>query len=371
MLQPYRIPVFNHIAEDCRIDFEVLLLSVREANRKWEIEMEDCRFKYRKLASRDIYIRSLDWGLHFNRGVTRALDEIRPDVVVGTGYVSPAYLVGQRWAKKNHAGYVLWSGSTAATSRIGKGPLKWMKKRFVRNCDSYLSYGTEATKQLIALGADAARVVTGCNTVDLDLFQRLTEEARSDPGYPAWRVGFPKHLILYIGQMIERKGVPDLIRAFRSIKGRDLGLILVGEGPEKERYQREFQGIERLYWEGYKQTQDLGPFLAAANVLVMPSRLEIWGLVVNEAMSAGVPVLSTTCSGATTDLVEEGVTGYSFEAGDEVALATLLKTVSDHPERWEEMGRNAQKRIQAFGPRDYARCFVESVGLAKENLFKS
>jgi len=370
MLQPYRIPVFNHIAEDDRLDFEVLLLSIREGNREWEIEMKNCRFKHRVIPSKDFYIRSLDWGLHFNRGIARTLDEIRPDVVVGTGYVSPAYLTGQKWAKRNGAGYVLWSGSTASTSRIGKGPLKWMKKRFVRNCQAYLSYGTDATKQLVALGADPTRVVTGCNTVDIDSFGRMVEEARGDPDFMEWRKQYPQRLILFIGQMIERKGVRDLIRAFRSIKGRDLGLILVGEGPEREKYRREFEEAERIHWEGYKQTKDLGPFLAAADVLVMPSRLELWGLVVNEAMASGLPVISTTCSGATTDLVEDGVTGYSFAAGDEVALATLLKSVADQPDRWKEMGAKARERIQKCGPREYARCFVESVMMANKAVSK-
>ncbi|MCA9438856.1 MAG: glycosyltransferase, partial [Candidatus Omnitrophica bacterium] len=183
MLQPYRIPVFEEIAKNDRVDFEVLLLSVRESNREWEIERENCRFKHRVLPSKDFYIRSLDWGLHFNRGVAKHLEEIQPDVVIGTGYVSPAYLTGQRWAKKNGAGYVLWSGSTAATSRIGRGPLKWMKKKFVQRCDAFLSYGTDATKQLTALGADPSRVVTGCNTVDIHAFQTMTEEARDTPNF--------------------------------------------------------------------------------------------------------------------------------------------------------------------------------------------
>ncbi|MCA9446140.1 MAG: glycosyltransferase family 4 protein [Candidatus Omnitrophica bacterium] len=370
MLQPYRIPVFNWIARDERIELEVLLLSVREANRQWEIEMERCEFKHCTVPSKDFYVRSLDWGLHFNWGVKSALEDLRPDVVAGTGYVSPAYLTGQKWAKRNEAGYVLWSGSTAATSRIGKGPLKWMKKRFVRNCDAYLSYGTDATKQLVALGADPERVVTGCNTVDIEEFGRMAEEARSRPEFGEWRERYPKHLILFIGQMIERKGVRDLLRAFRSIKNRDMGLVLIGEGPEMERYRQEFEGVEGLYWEGYKQTRDLGPFLASADVLVMPSRLEIWGLVVNEAMAAGLPVIATTCSGSTTDLVEDGVTGYSFEAGDEMALSTLLKSVADHPERWAEIGRTARERIQKHHPREYARCFVESVILARQNTIK-
>lgn len=364
MLQPYRIPVFNHIAEDERIDFEVLLLSVREKNRAWEVELEELRFKHRTMPSRDLYIRSLDWGLHFNRGVRRALDEIDPEVVVGTGYVSPAYLTGQKWARRKGAGYVLWSGSTAATSRIGKGPLKWLKQRFVRRCGAYLTYGSLATRQLVSLGAKPERIITGCNTVDVEKIEALTGTAAASPEFEAWRSGFPKTLILYVGQMIERKGVRDLIRAFRSIRARDVGLMLVGDGPLRKTYEAEFQGVERIYWEGFKQTRELGRYFASANVLVMPSRLEVWGLVVNEAMAAGLPVISTDSSGATVDLVEDGVTGHSFEPGDELALATLLKSVVDHPDRWAEMGRNARRRIQDCRPCDYAARFVEAVLLA-------
>lgn len=375
MLQPYRIPVFNHIAEDDRVDFEVLLLSVREKNRAWEVDLEGRRFKHRTLPGSDFYIRSLDWGLHFNRGVCRALDEIDPEVVVGTGYVSPAYLTGQKWARRKGAGYVLWSGSTAATSRIGKGPLKGLKQRFVRRCDAYLTYGSLATRQLISLGANPERIITGCNTVDVDEIEALTKTAVGSPEFEAWRSGFPGTLILFVGQMIERKGVRDLIRAFRSVRDRDVGLMIVGDGPLRKTYEAEFRGMERIYWEGFKQKRDLGRYLASANVLVMPSRLEVWGLVVNEAMAAGVPVIATDGSGAAVDLVEDGVTGHTYEAGDEMALATLLKSVVDHPDRWAEMGRNSKGRIQSCRPCDYAARFVEAALLAHsrragENLQK-
>jgi glycosyltransferase involved in cell wall biosynthesis len=364
MLQPYRIPVFNEIASREGIEFSVLLLSLRESNRKWELNLESCRFHYRVLPFKDIYIRPLDWGLHLNWGVRKALRDLDPDVIAGTGYTSPAYLVAQRFARKNGKGYVLWSGSTLHTSRIGKGPLRWSKERFIRRCDACLSYGTEAARALIERGAPPERVVTGCNTVDIGFFERMAIEARSSPGYEAFRAKYPERVVLYVGQMIERKGVRDLIEAHRKANRANLGLVLVGDGPEWEGYKLSSSGQKNIFWEGYVQSKDMGPYLAAADALVMPSHIEVWGLVVNEAMAAGVPVISTTCSGATTDLVEEGVTGHRFEAGDVSRLAQLLVSVADEPERWKKIGSYAKERIQSCGPRQYADAFLKACQIA-------
>ncbi len=168
MLQPYRVPVFNALAERDDLEFHVLLLSLIEANREWEVPFTRCRFEYTVLPSRDFYIHSLDWGLHFNKGVTENLDRLNPDVIVGTGYSSPTLWIAQHWAKKHKRGYVLWSGSTEASSRLQNPLIKVMKRLFVRRCDPFLTYGSEATRTIANLGASPDRIVTGCNTVDID-----------------------------------------------------------------------------------------------------------------------------------------------------------------------------------------------------------
>ena len=305
MLQPYRIPTFNCLAETEGFDFKVALLSVKEANREWEVEMDRVRFDYEVLPSWDWYIQALNWGFHLNRGVRLVLDRFKPDVIVGTGYTSPTYFAAQRYAWSRGVGYVLWSGSTRRSSLVQNGFLASLKKRFVRKCDAYLAYGTDAADLLVDMGADRDLISVGRNTVDIDYFAEAAAQARLEAGYAEWRSQFPSRLILYVGQMVDRKGVLDLIEAFRMVDRKDVGLMLLGSGPKCEEYKEQARGLENVYWFGYVQSKEMGRFLAAADVLVMPSYLEPWGLVVNEAMAAGVPVLSTTCSGATTDLVVE------------------------------------------------------------------
>lgn len=366
MLQPYRIPVFNALADRTDLDLHVLLLSLKEANREWEVPLTQCRFPYSMLPSRDYYIRSLEWGLHFNCGITRNLARLNPDVIVGTGYTSPTYWIAQNWAKKHHVGYVLWSGSTHATSRLGNPLTRSMKRWFIDRCDACLSYGSQATQTLIDLGAAQGRIVTGRNTVDIEYFARITQEAQESVEFQAWRGKYPERIILFVGQMIERKGVADLLAAFRKIQTPDVGLVLVGSGQLLEDYKSQTQDLSNVFWEGYVQSSDIGPYLAAADALVMPSLLEVWGLVVNEALAAGVPVIASTCSGSTTDLIEDGKNGYGFTAGDTDRLSELLKSVIREPLLWEKMGQEASRRIKACSPIHYGERFAEAVRIASQ-----
>ncbi len=368
MLQPYRVPVFNALAERDDLEFHVLLLSIIEANREWDVPFSRCRFEYTVLPSRDIYIHSLDWGLHFNKGVTENLDRLNPDVIVGTGYSSPTLWIAQHWAKKHKRGYVLWSGSTEASSRLQNPLMKAMKRLFIRRCDAFLTYGSEATRTIANLGASPDRIVTGCNTVDIDDFARITEAARNSTDFPAWRQKFPQRIILFVGQMIERKGVADLLAAFRRVQTPDAGLILVGNGPLLEEYKNQTRDLKNVFWEGYVQSSEMGPYLAAADVLVMPSLIEVWGLVVNEAMAAGVPVIATTCSGSTRDLIEDGKNGYGFTAGDVNQLSGLLESVIKEPSRWESMGQEAALRIRSCSPTHYGAKLREAAQIASGRI---
>jgi len=202
------------------------------------------------------------------------------------------------------------------------------------------------------------------NTVDVEAFSRSAERASRDPEMPEWRKRFPERNVLFVGQMIPRKGVPELIEAFRAVSNEGFGLILVGDGPMWEKYKAEYAKVPGLFWEGYRQPLELSRYYAVADALVMPSKLEVWGLVVNEAMASGLPVIATTCSGATEDLILEGETGAAYESGDTAALTRLLTSVVEDPKRWKTMGSNAAERIRRFGPECYAESFCRAVRTA-------
>jgi glycosyltransferase involved in cell wall biosynthesis len=104
---------------------------------------------------------------------------------------------------------------------------------------------------------------------------------------------------------------------------------------------------------GIQQAEELGAYYALARCFVLPSTSEPWGLVVNEAMSASLPVIVSSHCGCVEDLVEDGVNGFVFDPHDARALAALLEKASNSP-ALAAMGDHSQGRIQAFSPRRYA-----------------
>lgn len=315
---PYRTPVFDALAAQAGIDLQVVYLSQREKNREWNVAPP--RHAHVLLPSWSTYVSSRDWPIHLHRGLAEVLNKRNPDVVVTMGYDSPGFWQAQLWAIRNGAGRVLYMGSTAMSSRTKTGPIALLRRRFVRESHAFLAYGSWARDYLLALGAAWDDIFIGMNTVDVAAVAAGVEAAT-----PIARRA--DHELLYVGQLIRRKGVHVLIDALSHLGSTDWRLHIAGSGPEEAALRRQAveQGLEpRIVFHGYKQTPDLAPLMAGCDMLVMPSQSEVWGLVVNEALAAGMFVVAGQTAGAVPDLLQPGLNGLATDANDPLRLATTL-----------------------------------------------
>jgi len=171
----------------------------------------------------------------------------------------------------------------------------------------------------------------------------------------------------FCGQMIRRKGVDLLLVAFDRLvaKGLDISLLLVGreaELPELLGGMTE-PARARIRYEGFQPPDKLHLFFAQADVFVLPSRHEGWGVVINQALGAGLPVICSDVVGAGTDLVEEEVNGLHFAAGDEEGLQKCLEHLANSPEiaqQWGEASRQkAYSIVPSAGAEKWVRVFEE------------
>jgi glycosyltransferase involved in cell wall biosynthesis len=154
-------------------------------------------------------------------------------------------------------------------------------------------------------------------------------------------------------RLIEAKAPGDLIAARRLFTQslppeRRPFLLLVGDGPLRAELERAADGIETIRFAGFRNQTELPAFYAMADLFVLPSRREPWGLVVNEAMNAGCAILASDRVGAALDLVREGVNGAIFPAGSVPALADALARLLADPARLAEMGRQSLAIIQRW-----------------------
>jgi glycosyltransferase involved in cell wall biosynthesis len=168
---------------------------------------------------------------------------------------------------------------------------------------------------------------------------------------------------LFCGQMIERKGVDLLLAAFDTLvaRGLDIRLLLVGREAELPRFLAAISGAARarIEFAGFQAPEALPPFFARADVFVLPSRHDGWGVVINQALGAGLPIVSSDAAGAGLDLVEEGVNGLRFPAGDGAALARCMETLAQDPGRAAQWGQASRRMAADVSPEAGAERWVQ------------
>jgi len=156
----------------------------------------------------------------------------------------------------------------------------------------------------------------------------------------------------FSGKLIPRKGADVLIDAVANLQdeGLRVGLLLIGEGRERPALEERgrARGLKWTVFAGFKDQSELAAYYTCADMFVLPSRFDSWGLVVNEAMVFGLPVLATTMVGASLDLIEQGANGYVYDVRDVHGLTGALRTLATRPEMRREFGRRSESIVQHY-----------------------
>ena len=164
-------------------------------------------------------------------------------------------------------------------------------------------------------------------------------------------------MILSIGQFIHRKGFDILLQAAKQLP-EDVKIHIVGGQPTQE-YQelcREL-GLTNICFDGFMKKQTLIRYYQASDLFVLPTREDIWGLVINEAMAYGLPVITTDRCVAGLDLVENGVNGYIVPVADVDALADSINTLFTLD--WTQMGERSLEKIRPYTIEAMAKCHLD------------
>jgi glycosyltransferase involved in cell wall biosynthesis len=201
------------------------------------------------------------------------------------------------------------------------------KRLFFRRCDGFFCYGIRSKKYIVSYGVDESRIKYRIQAAALPhdydaskILEFYTANRMETSAIPRF---------LYIGRLSEEKGLIDLLGAFRCVRETipEARLDCVGAGPLKDQLidrVREL-GLESVVaFLGTKSIEEIAPLLMNSAAMVLPSHSEPWGLVVNEALSYGCPVVVSDVCGCVPEMVLNGVTGYSFPVGNVHALCEAM-----------------------------------------------
>lgn len=368
ILTPYSIPVFNYLGRTEDLDFKVIFLAGTESNRRWKIYRDEIEFGYKILKSFCLFIQSKEMPIYFNWGLRKEFEKFRPDAICICGYHYLATIQALFYAKLKSIPITLWAGSHLLSGFVKNLLTDFYKRTIIPKFDSYVTYGTGAEEQIIYYGANPEKIVIGCNTVDVEWFMNESKKIGENE-IREMKKKYPAKNILYVGEFIERKGAFNLIKAFEKLGRNDVGLILVGEGREGKKYLEYIKqhGIKNVFFEGFIQKEDIVKYYKSADVFVLPSLNEVWGLVVNEAMACGLPILSSTYAGVTRDLVKDGINGYSFDPNNVSGLVEKIKFILSNDALRRKMEVRSIEIIKDKTPENYAQKILAAVkyGLQK------
>lgn len=318
IITPYEIARYNEVNKVLHSNLEVWFQKKTEINSYWTY-FSEIKFKYRFLDKKSFF------------GVISLLNKYKNNIerVVCCGWDSFVYLYTFLFCQKNKIRLTLWSGSTIFEKSWRRTLFMPLVKFIVGRADDYIAYGVRAKEYLILLGAREGKIKIFLNSVDVDYFRKEALRLRKLRLDLREKYGIQKDdtVFIYVGQLIERKGIRELIHAFTKVSSlyKNISLAIVGEGRLKEEiasFVRKHLGI-KIKLLGHLQYNKLPEAYALSDVLVLPSKEEVWGLVVNEALASGVPVLVSKFAGSSVDLVEKD-NGEIIEEISEKGISDIL-----------------------------------------------
>jgi glycosyltransferase involved in cell wall biosynthesis len=352
IIAPYRIPVFNALAEHPAIDLHVIFLAKTDpSTRQWRIYTEEIKFSHEILPSWRTRLKK--YNLLLNQKILGALRRVNPDTIVCGGYNYLASWQALRWAKRNHLSFLLWCESTANDNRAGHRVIESLKKNFFDRCDGCIVPGTAAGEYAGQMGVSPEHIFMAPNAVDNNLFASRASDARQNASRVRAEFNLPERYLLFAGRLVKSKGVFELLEAYGSLKQNlrsQVGLVFAGDGPSRSELEHTAKSISpgTIRFARFVHRDELASYYGLADCVVFPTHSDPWGLVVNEAMACGLPVICGQSAGCATDLVQSN--GRLIDSRNVDQLAHAMQELATDADLRRQMSRESLKIIQNYSP---------------------
>lgn len=304
----------------------------------------------------DVKFSHLSWQL------ISVLNQTSPDILAIAGYARPSMLVALLWCLWHCKSAILLS-ETTEYDEVRSWWKEKIKKLIISRYKAALVGGQPQKRYLVKLGMPSSAIFLGYDVVGNEAFHPNHIRSLRHP--------VDKQFFLAINRFVTKKNLLFLLSSYadyRQILGTDAwDLVLCGDGELRTQIEQKIQKLnlqDHVHLTGFLQQEQMLPYFANAGCFIHASIQEQWGLVVNEAMAAGLPVLVSDRCGCFEDLVIEGVNGFGFDPTNPQQLTDLMVKVSSGEIDLETMGKAALEHIQKFSPDTFAQGLMQAVEYA-------
>lgn len=331
---PYRNPVFRLMVKRNRFTYRFMYCTQAEPDRSWTVSNEglDVLFLGRNVLSR------VSGYIHANLDVWQELSRFKPAVVVTGGY-NPTYLLAVLFCLARRVRHISSTDGDVEFERV-LSPLHKIVRRMVRRCTSaYIGPSDSSLELFQTWGAAPEEVFKSPLCADNESLALTSNTVK-------------KYDFIFCGALMEHK-MPlfalEVASGVAKVLGHPIRILFLGDGPQQHLIERRAESADdvEVTLAGFIQPEETPAWFGQSKILLFPSQRDAWGLVVNEACAAGLAVMTSPFSGASRELVEDGVNGLILPLESDVWIAEAAALLADGP-RLVEMGRRGQARVENY-----------------------
>lgn len=366
---PYGDPLLDILSKEKEWNLDVFYMGKDIKSRSWF--QKDRSFKHRFLWGFTFYYHEGgdSYPIWINPFVIFNILLGKYDVVVCTGWDSLTTFLVRIITLIKNTPFLLWAGSTNYEKSWRRDIFNWLVKWLVRSSNALITYGTLSREYLLRLGAPKEKIFISFNTVDVNLFHKNAEinKKREILLRKELGIGKKQKIVLFVGQLIKRKGVIILHKAIKRIsKNISPTVLWIGDGPYKEVIKKDIgkSKSNKHFFYTARSPEELSIFYSISDLFVLPSYEEVWGLVVNESLASELPVVVSDRVGSSVDLVKDGLNGFIFKNGNIVDLANKLQKLLSNKGMLNKMKKQSWLSVKKFNYEQNKNAFKSAINYA-------
>lgn len=332
---PYRIPVFDILRKKLDEKLTVVYCAKSEPNRNWKIRhlgFQHVFLKENMIPKKDGFNY-----VHNNIEILKHLKSIDPDIVITTGF-NPTHIYAWLYTlffKKKHITMTDgWIGSEKNLTLLHK----FLRKLVYKTSEAFIGASKNSVELFKLYGIKKEKIFISSLCIENDKFSN--EKSFKERKYD----------LMFSGQFIERK-MPLFFAEIVSKVSKfipDIKVLVLGEGPLKNKF---FMKLKEnhidFHYAGFVSQEDLPSYYANAKFLLFPTKLDAWGIVVNEALASGTPVITTQYAGVVNDLLIHEINGFVLESDSDIWSKKIVEILSNE-KAWANLSKNAKLSVERY-----------------------
>lgn len=339
---PYRVDFFNELGKYCELTVLYERKSALDRDKNWKYDEAQ---KYKP-----VFLKGTNIGVDaaICLSITKWLKKDKFDIIIVGGYSTPTGMLAIQTMKLRNIPFIL---------NIDGGFIKedskasyLIKKYFISSAKWWLSTGGESSKYLTYYGANKENIfVYPFTSVKKEEVINKIISVKQKIKYKEKLGIFKKRLVISVGRYINSKGFDKLIEAWKDVD-KETQLLIIGSGPEEEYLEsliikNKLKNVKLIQ---FKQKEELKEYYLAADLFILPTKSDVWGLVVNEAMAFGLPIITTNKCIAGIELIRNDVNGYIIQCDNSKVMSERINEVLEKDDNLEAMGKNNIQKMQMY-----------------------